>query len=668
MFPQFDRSPEGELTPLPNPGVDTGMGLERMAAILQGVHSNYEIDLFRNLIRQIGSMAGINDEVEMLANDSVRVIADHIRSSAFLVADGVAPGNENRSYVLRRIIRRALRHGYKLELPVGFFSRLVAPLAEEMGDAYPALVDKQDEITQALRTEEEVFASTLSRGMALLERVIEELDSTVIPGDVAFRLYDTYGFPVDLTADIARERSLTVDMAGFEKAMDAQRAKSRAAGEFESSLGQRIQVDGSAEFTGYTADEGNAAVVGLFDPKGEPVGRLEAGDPGVLTLDRTPFYAESGGQIGDTGIITAGENRFVVQDTQVGGAQVLHLGTVEAGSFGSGDRVNACIDAERRRLIKLNHSATHLMHAALRQVLGEHVEQKGSLVAPDRLRFDFSHADPVTPEELAAVERQVNLEIQRNTEVVVEHLGYDAAIEKGAMALFGEKYADEVRVLSMGGAFSVELCGGTHVARTGDIGVFRIVSETGIAAGVRRIEAVTGPGALAWLDEGEAVLNAVGGLVKAHRAEVAEKVSSLLEENRRLARELEKLERKLAANQSGDLASGAVEVGGIKLLATRVDGDAKSLMPTLDHVRARLGQSVIVLGHVDGGKVSLIAGVSKTLTEKVNAPELIELVGAQVGARGGGRPDMARAGGGTDPDKLADALASVGPWLQERLG
>ena len=668
VFPQYDRSADGELTPLPQPGVDTGLGLERMAAILQGVHSNYEIDLFRNLIRAAGQMAGFNDEQAMLQNASLRVIADHIRSSAFLIADGVIPGNEDRNYVLRRIIRRGLRHGYKLDITEPFFHKLVDPLVEEMGEAYPILAEHRDEIVQVLSREEARFAETLNQGMELLNGTIGGLKGKEIPGYLVFQLYDTYGFPVDLTADVARERGLTVDMEGFEAAMDAQRARGRAAAKFDATLGQRIHTDGKVSFTGYADVAGDTEITGLYDPEGAPLEKLSAGEPGVLVLTKTPFYAESGGQIGDTGVIEGTAGKFRVSDTQIAGDQFLHIGELMEGTLTAGDAVRTSVDEERRRLIKLNHSATHLMHAALRQVLGAHVQQKGSLVAPDRLRFDFSHPEPVSTEALRNVEAIVNQQVQANTAVDVAEMSYDAAIEKGAMALFGEKYGSEVRVLTMGDGYSVELCGGTHVDRTGDIGLFRITGETGIAAGVRRIEAVTGPGALAWTLEADAALNRIADLVRGSRADAADKVGALLEENKRLGRELTQAQEKLAASQGSDLVEEAVEVAGIKVLAARVEGDSKALMQTLDTLKSKLGSAAIVLGHVDGDKVSLIAGVSKDLTDRLKAPDLINAVGAEVGAKGGGRPDMARAGGGDKPAALAGALDAVPDWVREQLG
>ena len=668
VFPQFDRQPDGELTPLPQPGVDTGMGLERITAILQGVHSNYQIDLFQRLLAAVGRLAGIDGADAQFANASVRVIADHIRSSAFLIADGVMPGNEDRSYVLRRIIRRALRHGYMLDIREPFFHKLVAPLAEEMGDAYPVLRQRQAEVEAALLREEQRFAETLNQGMELLDRTIDRLSTDRIPGDVVFQLYDTYGFPTDLTADVARERGLTIDMVGFEAAMEAQRERGRAAAQFSAALGQRVHTQGRVEFLGYDGVQDEGVVKDVFDMDGKPLKKLEKGERGLVILDRTPFYAESGGQIGDSGTIGADGVCFEVEDTQSSGDQHLHVGIVREGRLAPGDHVRAAVDAERRRRIMLNHSATHLMHAALRNVLGSHVQQKGSLVAPDRLRFDFSHPQPMTAEEIARVEAEVNEQIQANTPVGIEHLSYDDAMARGAMALFGEKYGDEVRVLSMGGDFSVELCGGTHVSRTGDIGVFRIVSEGGVAAGVRRIEAVTGPGALAWIDATDRIVETVGGMVRAGRSDVADKVAAVVEENRRLSKELERLKQKLATSQGTDLAGQAVDVEGIKVLAAPVEGDPKSLMQTLDMLKSKLGSAVIVLGNVSDGKVNLIAGVSKDLTDRVAAPDLISLVGPEVGAKGGGRPDMARAGGGDRPDALGPALAKVQSWVAERVG
>jgi len=668
VFPQFDRAADGTLTPLPQPGVDTGMGLERITAILQGVHSNYEIDLFQHLIRAAGELAGLADDGRLVEQASLRVIADHIRSSAFLIADGVMPGSEDRSYVLRRIIRRALRHGYKLGISEPFFHKLVAPLVAEMGEAYPRLAEKADEVTAALLREEERFARTLSQGMELLNATIETLDGSEIPGDVLFQLYDTYGFPTDLTADVARERGLMVDMAGFERAMAAQRDRGRASAKFSAALNQRVFVDGKVAFLGYDTLAEESTVTALLDGDGQPVDALAAGDAGVVVLDRTPFYGESGGQVGDTGSLEGDGVRFRVDDTLVSGDQHLHVGELQQGSLAVADRLTATVDAERRRRTVLNHSATHLMHAALRKVLGEHVQQKGSLVAPDRLRFDFSHPEPLSEAEVDAIEAEVNGQIQSNSAVDIAHMGYDDAIEHGAMALFGEKYGDEVRVLTMGNGYSVELCGGTHVSRTGDIGLFKITQETGVAAGIRRIEAVTGPGALAWVDQQLDTLGRVAGLLRAGRGDAAEKVAGVLEDNRRLEKELAQLKQKLASSEGADLADRAREVGGIKVLAAPVAGDAKSMLQTLDALKSKLGSAVVVLGHADGGKVSLIAGVTKDLVDRITAPELIEQVGPAVGARGGGRPDMARAGGGDKPEALAAALEAVAPFVAERLG
>lgn len=667
VFPQFDRTADGELNPLPQPGVDTGLGLERITAILQGVHSNYEIDLFRNLLREAGTFAGMNDEQVIVNNPSLRVIVDHIRAAAFLIADGVMPGNENRNYVLRRIIRRGLRHGYKLKIRESFFHRLVKPLVEEMGDAYPLLAEKEAQITAALLREEERFAETLNQGMELLNRTIDGLTGSEIPAEVIFQLYDTFGFPVDLTADVARENDLSVDIAGFATFMEAQRERGRAGAKFSATLGQRIHTDSKVEFSGYAGLQTDGAVVGLFSSRGDAVERLQPGDEGVVVLDRTAFYGESGGQVGDTGEISRTGVRFRVDDTQVGGEQHLHQGVLEEGELRIGMSVTGTVDAERRKKIVQNHSATHLMHAALRVTLGEHVEQKGSMVGPDRLRFDFSHPEPVSRALLVEVERLVNEEIQKNTTIEVEQLQFDAALEKGAMALFGEKYGDRVRVLTMGGGFSVELCGGTHAARTGDIGVFRIVGETGIAAGVRRIDALSGPGALGWIVETETVLDAVSELVKSSRLNTREKIAGLVQENRRIAKELDQLKQKLASSQGSDLVSKAVVVDGVHLLAIEVEGDSKALLNTLDVLKSKLSSAVIVLGQVDHGKVSLIVGVTNNLTDRVTALEVLDVVSPEVGARGGGRPDMARAGGGDKPEELTSALAAVQLWLTERL-
>ena len=671
VFPQFDRSPDGTLTPLPKPGVDTGMGLERMATVLQGVHSVFETDLFRSLLVAAGGYAGIKNEAELLANPSLRVIADHIRSSAFLISDGILPGSEDRSYVLRRIIRRALRHGHKLGISGAFFHKLVPVLAEEMGDAYPVLRDQEAHITSALATEEQRFSETLSQGMELLGTSIKTLKADVIPGDVAFKLYDTYGFPVDLTADVARERGLQVDMPGFEAAMEEQRNRARAAARFDATLGQRIRLDSHADFIGYEHTEGQGTVLNLYRSESDgdlkTVESLNAGDTGVIVLDRTPFYAESGGQVGDTGELRGAGGVLSVTDTVPSAEQHLHSGEMTEGTITVGETLSAVVTREERQATALNHSATHLLHAALRETLGEHVQQKGSLVDSARLRFDFSHNQPVTREELSTIENRVNEQILANTPVKTELLSYDAAIAAGAMALFGEKYGDEVRVLSMGDGFSVELCGGTHVQRTGDIGLLKIVAETGIASGVRRIEAYTGSNALDYVAQGEAALAQIATLVRGNRADLVSKVEQLQAQQRELSKQVEKLQGAMAVNQGADLASQAVAVGDVQVLAARVEGDSKSLMSTLDNLKSKLKRCVVVLAAVNDGKIALIAGVSKDLTDSLTAGEAVNLVGARVGAKGGGRPDMARAGGGDNVAELESALAQVAPWVEESL-
>ena len=670
VFPQFERSPDGELTPLPQPGVDTGMGLERVSAIMQGVHSNYEIDVFRNLMLAAGSFAGINDPQEAIANPSLRVIADHIRSSAFLIADGIVPGNEERAYVLRRIIRRALRHGYKLNIREPFFHKLVSTLAQDMGEAYPLIKAQEQHVTATLLAEEKRFADTLTQGMELLNQSIDALEGDTIPGEVVFQLYDTFGFPTDLTADVARERGLEADMAGFEVAMEAQRERARAAAKFGATVGQRLRTEGQVEFVGYEVIRSQASVTGLFRSQGEnfdEVDRLEAGEAGVVVLDRTTFYAESGGQVGDAGVLQGDDGRFEVSDTIATGDQHLHIGRVTQGELRVGIALQTHVDDERRLRIMSNHSATHLLHAALREELGEHVQQRGSLVDAQRTRFDFSHTQAVTREQIHRIEERVNSKIRQNSVVGVEKLNYQAAIDRGAMALFGEKYGDEVRVLTMGDGYSVELCGGTHVGRTGDIGLLRIISESGIAAGVRRMEAVTGEGAMRWIDEAESQLEQAAAALKTGRAEVAEKVLQVLEQNRGLAREVQQLAAKLAANAGSDLAAGVVEVAGVKLLAAEVDGDDAAMMNTLDSLKSRLAPAVLVLGNRAAGKVSLVAHVGKDLVTQVSASDLVKMVGAQVGARGGGRPELARAGGGDAPESLGAALESVEPWLADRL-
>ena len=662
VFMQYNRDAEGNLHPLPRPSVDTGMGLERLAAVLQGVHSNYEIDLFRHLIAAAAEVLGTRET----DNVSLRVIADHIRSCAFLITDGVLPSNEGRGYVLRRIIRRAIRHGYLLGAKEPFFYRLVAPLAEEMGDAYPELVAARPQVERVLRQEEERFAETLEKGMALLEEAIAGLEGKVIPGELVFRLYDTYGFPVDLTADIARERNLTLDMAGFEHEMAAQRERARTASRFEVDYNAGLKVDVCTEFTGYEHLVERARIEALYRNE-DAVERLRAGEKGVVVLDHSPFYAESGGQVGDTGVIETATARFRVTDTQKSGHAILHIGEVEEGELVVGEEVEARVDEARRRAVMLNHSATHLLHAALRRVLGEHVQQKGSLVGPDRLRFDFSHFEPLTEAQLREVEHLVNEQIRRDLEVEARIMPLEEARRTGAMALFGEKYGDEVRVLQMGD-FSIELCGGTHVRRVGEIGLFKIVSESGIAAGVRRIEAVTGEKALEYAEDIESRLRHIAALLKAPPEQADEKVAQLLERQRTLEKELERLRAKLAASQGSALTDRTVEVEGIPVLATRLEDGTpvKVLRETLDQLRNRLGSGVVVLGTVNEGKVNLVAGVTKDLTDRIRAGDLIRAVAERVGGKGGGRPDMAQAGGNR-PEQLEAALAAVPELVKAHL-
>ena len=667
VFPQFDRAAGGELRPLPQPGVDTGMGLERMAAVLQGRRSAFEIDLFRGLMRRAGAFAGVAGDEAVLANPSLRVIADHLRSSAFLIADGMVPGNEDRAYVLRRIIRRALRHGYKLGIEEPFFHALADDLAAEMGAAYPLLRDRLPHVKEVLLREEEVFSATLSRGMTVLEKALLAGGYSYVPGALLFKLYDTYGFPADLTADIARERGLGVDMAGFEAAMDEQRARGRASARFDASLNQKVKTTSAVEFLGYGTCADQGEVLALYDADGEPIEALADGAAGVVVLDRTPFYAEAGGQVGDTGTLRKQDARFVVSDTLIAGDQHLHIGQAAGGELRVGDRVAAEVDEVRRRRIRVNHSATHLLHAALRKVLGAHVQQKGSLVAPDRLRFDFSHPQPVTEAEVAEIEALVNEQIQANSEVVTRRMSYPEAIEQGAVALFGEKYGDEVRVLNMGEGYSVELCGGTHVARTGDIGLFRVTGESSIAAGVRRVEAVAGFGALARVGEMERLLRQLAGELNAAQADLPDRVQGLLEENQRLKKALRDAGDRMAREQGGDLAQAAVEVGGVKVLAAEVAGDRQAMMRTLDALRSKLDPCVVVLAQIHEGKVNLVAAVAKALCGELPAPALINAVGALVGAKGGGRPELARAGGGERVDKLPQALEGVAAWVGERV-
>jgi alanyl-tRNA synthetase len=664
VFMQFDRSAEGVLTPLPRPSVDTGMGLERTAAVMQGVHSNYEIDLFVNLIKAAAEATRSND----LASSSLRVIADHIRACSFLIADGVLPSNEGRGYVLRRIIRRAIRHGYKLGQTQPFFHTLVAALEQEMGEAYPELKTQRPHVERVLKQEEERFAETLSQGMALLDQAIASLTGTELSGETVFRLYDTYGFPVDLTADIARERGLTIDQAGFEAAMEAQRERARAASKFGVDLRGGVTVEGKTSFSGYEHLVDRGTVVALFKDK-ERVETLHAGEEGQVVLDHTPFYAESGGQVGDAGTLVGitSAMQFEVSDTQKLGSAYAHIGRLASGKLKVGDTIEARVDEARRIAIMANHSATHLLHAALRQVLGTHVTQKGSLVAPDRLRFDFSHYAAVTPAELQQIEALVNSVIRSNAAAETKLMKYDDAVASGAMALFGEKYEDEVRVLRFG-EFSTELCGGTHVKRVGDIGLFKIISEGGVAAGVRRIEAVASEGAYQYVAQSERVLRDVAGLLKANRDEVEDKVKQMLDRQRRLEKEIAALKSKLASGQGNDLTSAAVDVRGLKVVATRIDGaDAPALRDAVDQLKNKLKSAAIVLASVqEPGKVVLIAGVTADQTATLKAGDLVNLVAQQIGGRGGGRADMAQAGG-NDPTKLDEALSSVVPWVESRL-
>lgn len=663
VFMQFERKADGSMTPLPKPSVDTGAGLERVAAVLQHVHSNYEIDLFAELISDIAQITGTAD----LQNNSLRVIADHIRSCAFLVVDGVTPSNEGRGYVLRRIIRRAVRHGYRLGVKEVFFYKIVASLARVMGEAYPELLERQAYVEKTLNEEEQQFARTLENGMTILEKAIGELSGSVIAGETVFKLYDTYGFPVDLTADIAREHNLTLDMPGFEAAMEIQRDQARAASNF--SAVEKLDLDGLEKtvFSGYASLQSEAQIVGIFSPANEKLDIVPANSEVLIVLDTTPFYAESGGQIGDAGLLESDEARFEVSDTQKQSDIFIHKGRLTSGKLKIGDSVRALVAGNDRAAITLNHSATHLMNAALRSVLGDHVLQKGSLVEADRLRFDFSHGAPVSAEEIRRIEEQVNVEILANSEVSKEVMPIEAARSKGALALFGEKYGEEVRVVSMGGDYSVEFCGGCHVDRTGDIGLFKIVSESGISAGVRRIEAVTGHGALTLIEREQDVLREASSLLKTGTDNLLDKLSGLLSQNKALEKQLAQLKAQMAASAGDDLGSRAVELAGIKVLVANLEGfNPKSLRDTVDQLKNKLGDSVIVLACAAEGKVNLVAGVSKALTDRIKAGELVNMVAEQVGGKGGGRPDMAMAGG-SQPENLSVALESVQPWLEARL-
>lgn len=666
VFMQFDRQPDGTLVPLPAPCVDTGMGLERLAAILQHVHTNYEIDLFQALIRKASELTGTAD----LENKSLRVIADHIRACSFLIVDGVLPSNEGRGYVLRRIIRRALRHGWMLGVRQPFFSKLVPTLVEQMGEAYPELPAAVDTVTRALQAEEERFAETLDAGMKIFEDVAGKASNGVIPGVDAFRLYDTYGFPLDLTQDIARERDLTVDIAGFDAAMEQQRETARAAGKFGGGVtlpAELVATLSPTLFLGYDRLQADGLSVLALLKDGRPVQSADAGDAVIVITNQTPFYAESGGQVGDTGVLTGNGVRLVVEDTQKFAGQFHgHVGTLSEGGLKVGDVLSGQVDGERRGATILNHSATHLLHAALREVLGTHVQQKGSLVAPDRLRFDFSHFQPISADELAVIERKVNQQVRANNAAEVHTMGMQEALDFGAMALFGEKYGEQVRVLKMGD-YSTELCGGTHVNRTGDIGLFKITSEGGVSAGVRRIEAVTGQGALDYVDAEEARLAEAAELLGGSAADVVERIRALGQRQKQLERELEAVKAKVAAGATADLSGQAVEVAGVKVLAARLEGfDAKALRDAMDRLKQQLGDAVIVLAGAQDGKAALVAGVNGSAMGKVKAGELLSHIAGQIGGKGGGRPDLAQ-GGGEDGPALATALAAVVEWVSPRL-
>ncbi len=662
VFTQFNRDAQGNMTPIPHPSVDTGMGLERIAAVMQGVHNNYDIDLFQQLIKAAKKLVPGKD----LNITSLRVIADHIRSCAFLIADGVLPSNEGRGYVLRRIIRRAIRHGNKLGITETFFHKLVTPLCELMADVAPELERNKEHVTKVLKLEEERFAETLEQGLKHLENAIGKLKGKVIPGDDVFRLYDTYGFPVDLTGDIARERGLEIDMEGFHRAMAEQRQRARAASKFDVSMNVSTDEMHVSEFSGYERLQQKSTIIAIYQD-GRNVQSLNSGDVGGVILLETPFYAESGGQVGDKGELIAHDTFFEVEDTKKQGQSHIHLGVLRTGTLKVGDVVSASVDAARRKHIMRNHSATHLLHAALRDVLGEHVIQKGSLVAPDRLRFDFAHTDPVTPEEINRIESLVNNIILGNAETETRTMSLDDALKSGAMSLFGEKYADTVRVLSIGGKFSTELCGGTHVHRAGDIGIMKIISETGIASGIRRIEAVTGDYALQWINENQRKLQAIGELLKTDRDNIENKITGQTEKLKKLEKELEQLKSKAASSAGNDLASEAEDINGLKVIARTMEGtDAKTLRELVDQLKNKLGSAAVILATVQDNKVSLVAGVTKDKTSQIKAGELVNFVAQQVGGKGGGRPDMAQAGG-SDPSGLPTAMASVPDWIKQQL-
>ncbi len=671
VFMQYNRSADGEMKNLPAPSVDTGMGLERLAAILQDVHNNYDIDLFQHLIKAAAKVTSTADRAVDLENKSLRVIADHIRSCAFLCVDEVLPSNEGRGYVLRRIIRRACRHGHQLGMDDLFFYKLVQPLVEVMGDAYPELIKAQANVERVLKVEEQRFAETLDHGMKILEEDIKQLPGKTISGETLFKLYDTYGFPVDLTADIARERDLEIDEAGFEACMEAQRERGRSASQFGVDYSKDVQFECESVFTGYDQVKQKTTVVELFSGS-ESVDTLHEGQQGIVILNETPFYGESGGQVGDTGLLTSSNAIFIVKDTQKQGNSILHIGEVQKGSINKAEKLSAELDNESRKAISRNHSATHLMHAALQQILGEHVSQKGSLVDAEKLRFDFSHFEPVKKAELKQIEQIVNAQIRGNNEAQAVEMNLEAAKASGAMALFGEKYDDVVRVVSMGDRlenklFSTELCGGVHVNRVGDIGFFKITAETGIASGVRRIEAVTGEGAVNWVEEKDQQLDSLAQLLKSSRDEVNSKVEQLIQRLKEQDKQLTRIKGKMASQAGSDLSSQAEDIGGVKILAAYLEGaDSNTLRDTLDQLKNKLGTAAIVLASEDAGKVKLIAGVTKDLTKTIKAGELVNIAAAEVGGKGGGRPDMAQAGG-SNPAAIPQALAAAKSWLQDQL-
>ena len=669
VFPQFDRQLDGELVPLAAPGIDTGLGLERAAALLQGVQSNYDIDLFTQLIHTTARIANIQDSARIRREPSLRVIADHIRSSAFLIADGVLPSNEGRGYVLRRIIRRALRHGYKLGIRDPFFHSLVRPLSDSMGGAYGTLIDNLEHISSSLRREEEKFANTLRYGMALLETEIQNLSDSVIGGEIAFKLYDTYGFPLDLTEDVARERGLTIDRDGFHELMELQRSRARSASQFEAKHDTKLRFESSVEFEGYDSLRGDSSITEIFnssDGTPVPVETLSQGDAGILVLDRTGFYGEAGGQVGDTGVISSPSASFQVRDTQRMDRQFLHFGVVTGGSLAKGDAVETEVDPIRRQDIARNHTGTHLLHAALKKVLGPHVQQRGSLVAPDKLRFDFSHDQALTRDQIATLEDVVNEEIALNSEVSTEVMPYDEAIANGAIAMFGEKYDDFVRVLNVGKGFSVELCGGTHVPNIGEIGSLKVVSETSIAAGTRRIEAVTGREAQSRAQANERALQELAQVLQTNTTELPHRIQTLIDEKAELQRQVRTFSQKSHADVSKELVASASVINDISVVSAQINGDAKVMMSIYDEIASKLSSRVVVLSLELGGKVQLVCGVSKDLRTKLRADELVQFVGAQIGARGGGTAELARAGGGTNSAALPDALRSVGTWVAER--